>query len=219
MMAKPISHHLSEELLWDYARGNCNFGEALVLQTHLLMCQDCQSNLSTLEAGCGTLFEDIEGIAMGETALELALARIELRDNSPAKLNAANPELYGYSLPKNLDGIKVQKRHYLGPDVWIAPITKPQPNDRSQAYFLFVKEGMSMLQHTHTKREMTLVLHGGFSDGSAHYEKGDINICDENISHAPAIFDEGGCLSLVYQDGPIRPQSLFGHLLKPFARI
>ena len=217
MNPQAITHHLDDEIIWDFVCHKLEFGENLVVRTHIALCAECAKTLAVFEAAGGTLLDEIDGIAMNDDALDLALARIELKESEITKPKISKTEAFGFDLPSTLSGIEIKKRHFLGPNVWIAPIEERK--DKSQTYLLWIKGGQDILPHTHTKREMTLVLHGGFKDGENSYNAGDFVVCDDNISHAPIMLADEDCLCLVYQDGPIRPQTILGHLLKPFARI
>lgn len=214
MNPQAIAHHLDDEIIWDFVCHKLEFGENLIVRTHIALCAECAKTLAVFEAAGGELLNDINGIEMNDDALDLALARIELKD---VEIPNSKPEAFGFDLPATLSGIEIKNRHFLGPNVWIAPIEEGK--NKSQTYLLWIKGGQDILPHTHTNREMTLVLSGGFKDGDNSYNAGDFVVCDNSISHAPIMLADEDCLCLVYQDGPIKPQTILGHLLKPFARI
>ncbi len=217
MNPQAIAHHLDDEIIWDFVCGKLGFGESLVVRTHIALCKECAKTHAVFEATGGELLNEIDGVAMNEDALDLAMARIELKDIPKTKTKKAKAEAFGFDLPSTLCDIEIKSRHSLGPNVWIAPIEVQK--DKSQTYLLWIKAGQDILPHTHARREMTLVLHGGFVDGNNSYNAGDFVVCDDNVSHAPIMLADEDCLCLVYQDGPIKPQTILGHLLKPFARI
>jgi putative transcriptional regulator len=219
MNPQSIAHHLDDEIIWDFVCAKLNFGESLIVRTHIALCPECAKTLAVFEAAGGELLDEIDGVAMNDDALELALARTELKTSESITPKASRREIFGFEMPHTLSNIDVKPRRFLGPNVWIAPITEAKGINQSQTYLLWIKGGQDILPHTHTKREMTLVLHGGFEDGTNSYNAGDFVVCDDSISHAPIMLSDEDCLCLIYQDGPIKPQTLLGHLLKPFARI
>ena len=79
--------------------------------------------------------------------------------------------------------------------------------------------GLVMPMHDHGGTEMTLVLQGGFSDADGVYDVGDFIERLPGQVHSPSIDQTEGCLSLITHTEPIRPKTLLGLLLKPFARI
>ena len=218
IMANGINGHIDDLDLWDYVRGGRDYGERIIIATHLHLCKECELNASVFEDACGELLENSEKVPMSKHSIDIALARTEIKTKNMPLPQLQN-EIYGHSLPDNLKGIKTKPRHFLGPNVWIAPIVDngiPAPN---QAYFLWVKAGMQMLPHSHTNNEITLILEGGFKDGENSYHAGDIIYEDGHTIHAPEVLGDEDCLCLVYQDGPILPKTFLGKLLKPFARI
>lgn len=219
MNTHAISHHLNDETIWEYVRGKLSFGESLIVRTHIALCLECAESLAAFEQACGALMADVEDAPLANHAIDLAMARIELKEELPKIEKKSKIQAYGFDLPDTFSNVKINKRRFLGPNVWIAPITEQNRHDTSQTYLLWIKGGMNILPHTHTGREMTMVLSGGFMDGENAYNEGDFVECDEKISHAPIMYNDEDCLSLVYQDGPIKPQTILGHLLKPFARI
>ncbi|MBE0553846.1 MAG: zf-HC2 domain-containing protein, partial [Rhodobacteraceae bacterium] len=72
----PIRHHLSEGLLTAYAAGNLSEAFALVVATHVTMCDDCRARLGALEALGGAVME-ADSVPMDEGSLEAVLARLD----------------------------------------------------------------------------------------------------------------------------------------------
>lgn len=74
----------------------------------------------------------------------------------------------------------------------------------TDASLLWIKAGRVMPAHTHDGTEVTLVLQGGFSDGSGHYCRGDIAIADSAIEHRPRADEGEDCICFVVNDAPLR---------------
>lgn len=214
-----VHHHVSEDLLWDYHRGALPAGLRLTVATHLELCPHCRADAAVFDAVGGALLDDIEGVAMSDNALDLALARIE-RPEEPAK-PVAKPQrefLAGFDLPDTVNAAHVKARYWAAPGVWMAPIHVDDAPKGSKTFLMHVKAGMTMPEHTHRGPEVTLVLKGRFSDVYGEYSKGDFALCADEHSHSPAILDED-CLCLVWQQAAIVPKTWLGKLLQPFARI
>jgi len=82
---------------------------------------------------------------------------------------------------------------------------------------LFIlKAGHGLPPHTHRGTEMTLVLHGGFTDTTGHYGVGDVSIADEMIDHKPVADDDGDCIGFVVSNASLRLTGRLGRLLAPF---
>jgi putative transcriptional regulator len=213
-----VRHHVSEDLLWDYHRGALPVGLRLTVATHLELCPHCRNETALFDVIGGALLDDIEGVELSESALDLALARIE-RPEEPVKA-VPRPQpafLAGFDLPDALTA-RITDRYWAAPGVWIAPIHTDDAPKGSKTYLMHVKAGMTMPEHTHRGPEVTLVLKGRFSDRYGDYNQGDFALCADEHSHSPAILDED-CLCLIWQQAAIVPKTMLGRLLQPFARI
>lgn len=213
-----VRHHIAEDLLWDYHRGALPVGLRLTVEVHLELCPHCRAETALFDVIGGALLDDVEGVPLSESALDLALARIE-RPEEPVK-TVAKPHpafLDGFDLPESL-AARIAGRYWAAPGVWIAPVHTDDAPKGSKTYLMHVKAGMTMPEHTHRGSEVTLVLKGRFSDVYGDYNQGDIAVCDDEHCHSPAIIDED-CLCLIWQAAPIVPKTWLGKLLQPFARI
>ncbi len=215
-----VSHHPGEDLLWDYYRGALPAGKALVVRTHLELCAHCRGDLNLFDAVGSAMLEQVEGVAMADNALDLALARIERPEEASVEAQpAALPAfLNGFDLPPGLHDSAIRGRYWAAPGVWMAPVDTGA-GKWAKTFLMFVKAGMVMPEHTHRGLEMTLVLKGRFSDVHGDYRVGDVTCCDDDICHSPAIAADEDCLCLVYQEAPIIPKTWLGKVLQPFARI
>jgi putative transcriptional regulator len=215
----PVRHHVTEDLLWDYHRGALPAGLRLTVATHLEMCPHCRGDAAVFDAVGGALLEDIEGVELSDSALDLALARIERPDESVKRVAKPQREfLAGFELPDTVSNAHIANRYWAAPGVWMAPIHVDDAPRGSKTFLMHVKAGMTMPEHTHRGPEVTLVLKGRFSDVYGEYSRGDIALCADEHSHSPAILDED-CLCLVWQEAAIIPKTWLGKLLQPFARI
>jgi putative transcriptional regulator len=151
------------------------------------------------------------------------MARIERPfDAEPAPVAASvarKPFLEGLALPEFLIA-RVKSRYWAAPGVWVAPVrTEKRPSLFSKTYLLGVGRNMVMPVHDHGSSEMTLVLQGGFSDADGDYTVGDFIEKAPGEPHSPSTDGTEGCVSLITHERPIKPLTLLGKLLKPFARI
>lgn len=216
--------HPPEDLLWDYHRGRLSPGMRLAVRTHMELCPLCRSELKLFDSIGGALLDDIEGVAMSDNALDLALARIE-RPEEPEPSGSARKTvkrpafLEGFDLPESLKTADIPGRYWAAPGVWMAPVRFGEDAQGTKTYLMFVRRGMVMPEHTHRGREITLMLKGTFNDLNGSYSRGDFVLCDETVRHSPAMGLDEDCLCLVAQDGLILPKTLLGKLLQPFARI
>ncbi len=212
--------HPPEDLLWDYHRGRLSPGVRLTVRTHIELCPQCRSELKLLDAVGGALLEDIDGVAMSDNALDLALARIERPEEPEPVTTVKRPAfLEDFDLPETLKTADIPGRYWAAPGVWMAPVKFDEDTKGTKTYLMFVKRGMVMPEHTHRGCEITLMLKGTFNDLNGSYSRGDFVLCDEAIQHSPSVGADEDCLCLVAQDGLILPKTWLGKLLQPFARI
>lgn len=217
-------HHPAEDVLWDYYRGALKPGLALVVRSHLELCPHCRGDIALFDGIGAALLDEVEGVAMSDTALDLALARIERPENAvsrPAKpAHKAPAFLDGVALPDALKDMRIRGRTWVAPGVWLARVDVPGAGrDKDLTYLLHVPPGMAMPEHTHRGRETTVVLKGRFSDDRGTYEVGDFACCDDEHCHSPAVAEDGDCICLIAQEQPIVPRTWLGRVLQPFARI
>jgi len=212
--------HPPEDLLWDYHRGRLSPGMRLAIRTHMEMCPQCRSELKLFDSIGGALLDEIEGVALSDNALDLALARIERPEEPEPAATVKTPAfLEGFDLPESLKSAHIPGRYWAAPGVWMAPVKFDEDVQGTKTYLMFVKRGMVMPEHTHRGREITLMLKGNYSDQGGTYRRGDFVLCDEAVCHSPAMGGDEDCLCLVTQEGLILPKTWLGKLLQPFARI
>ena len=214
-----ITHHPGDDLLSDYHRGVLAPGLALAISAHADTCPHCRASLELFDAVGGALLDDVEGVAMSESALDLALARIE-RPEEAAPAQGHRPDfLAGVDLPDSLDTARIPGRYWAAPGVWMAPVRLDGARSNDKTYLMSVKRGMVMPEHSHRGHEVTLVLKGRFSAAMGEYRPGDFVLCNQHTCHSPVMADDEDCLCLVWQDATILPKTWLGKLLQPLARI
>ncbi len=73
-------------------------------------------------------------------------------------------------------------------------------------------------RHRHIGAEVTLVLHGSYTDGIGRYAKGDIIVInDARIEHKP-VAEEEGCVCLILTESPVRFMNPMSRILHTFWR-
>ena len=219
-----IGHHPGEDMLWDYYRGALKPGLALVVRSHLELCPHCCGDIALFDAVGSALLDQVEGVAMADNALDLALARIERPEASgvaPAKTARKAPAfLDGVELPQALKDSRIRGRYWVAPGVWLARVDPPDASREAHfTYLLRVPPGMAMPEHSHRGRETTVVLKGSFKDDKHRYEVGDFVCCDDHDCHSPETEADEDCICLIAHDAPIVPKTWLGKVLQPFARI
>ena len=95
----------------------------------------------------------------------------------------------------------------------------PTSDPAAKTKLLRIRAGTAMPRHTHAGNELTLVLAGGFSDGAAHYLRGDLAETDDAVDHQPVADTDGDCVCLTVVDAPLRLTGRVGRLFNPFLRF
>ncbi|HYD17904.1 MAG TPA: ChrR family anti-sigma-E factor [Patescibacteria group bacterium] len=74
-------------------------------------------------------------------------------------------------------------------------------------------------RHTHSGTEITLVLHGSFSDEFGSWKKGDIVILtDPRVAHQPVAGEEG-CVCLTLTESPLRFENPVTRMINTYFRV
>lgn len=212
-----VHHHPNEDLLLSYHKGELPFAHSIVIGAHIENCPYCQKELSLLDEIGASYFDKEDEIALDDNALDLALARIERPcENVP---EFKKPNYFGETeLPSIVKSLGLKKRYWAAPGVWIAPIDIESDKD-GMAYFMYAKKGLEMPRHMHDGLEFTQVLSGSLSDHSGNYKVGDFMSAEGEYDHSPLIGSDEDCLCIIATEKPIKPLTIVGKLLQPFARI
>lgn len=210
-MTAPLpAYHVDDALLFDYATGALCEPMALVVATHLALCEICRGKVAAAEAVGGALLAKIEPAALAPDALERVLARIDAEEaaDSPPPAGGAAEWLPGPLAAYLGDDPAVLDWQPLaaGVDaVALRPTSERAWPPRTQVLLVRLAPGATAPRHTHEGIEATVVLQGGFTDQLGQYERGDAWIVDASVTHAPVALPGETCLCLAYYDAPIQP--------------
>lgn len=222
----PIKHHINDDLLWAYSNNRLEEGWALIIASHLAMCQDCSNALSQMEQLSGLMLdaappENSDLKASFASTLEKLASLESSQPNHESESRKANISSNGNVLPlplvrklgHDIDKIKwkplgVGAFHYLIPT-----------NDNTKVRLLKIPKGSAVPEHTHRGLELTLVLQGGFSDKISEFWPGDVQETDENIEHQPVATDDMDCICLAVTDAPLKFKSKLVSMFQPVLGI
>lgn len=212
---KPITHHLTEQDVMDYATGKLDESFALAAAVHISMCDECRATLNSFDALGGAVLEHSAEEAMSHDAfsktMELigALPQETVTHKKPANIPDALAGYIGGTLndvkwtPIGM-GVKQKILH---------------TDDHGVARLLYIPAGTAVPDHGHKGREWTLVLQGAFFDETSHFGPGDIEIADPSIEHKPTAAAGDACICLAITDAPLRFSGIFHRLVQPLLRI
>jgi putative transcriptional regulator len=210
------THHPSEDLILDLARGALEPGRALVVAAHLNACPTCRAAARVAEAVGGALLDEIEPAEMAPDALARALASLDQPTPPPPK--SPRPPDDWIRVPPDVLAAAQRHRRWAAPGVWVANVTgNAKAGPRS--YLLGVAAGMAVPRHTHKGTELVCVLKGSFEDRGVIYGPGDFAESDETVEHRPHVTQDSECVCLAAADAALVPRELIGWLFQPFVGI
>lgn len=213
-MNSEVRHHLSEELLTAYAAGALPEAFALVVATHLSMCDECRAMAESLDGIGGTLIEGLDGAAMDAGALEAVMARLDDAPAAPIRVDrGVLPAPVRAYIGGDLDAVKWKP---VGMGVKQAVL---KTSDSASARLLYIPAGAAMPEHSHRGMELTLVLQGAFEDDSDRFGPGDVEIADDEVDHTPVADVGADCICLAATEGRLRFKSWLPRLAQPFIGI
>jgi len=225
-MTLHVQHHISDELLLDYATGNLTEGWSIAVATHLALCPTCRDRLSFMEHTGGQLLEAVdENESVATSVNSWAALKAKLSSDVSSRASAAKP----VATPADVPVLPEPLRSYLGGDVevlkWKAlgrgayHIPIKTGDSESQVRLLKIPAGKPVPEHSHGGRELTLVLKGAFTDGATVFKRGDIEEADETLTHQPVATPDEDCICLAVTDAPLKFKSLLVRLVQPVLGI
>lgn len=218
-----LNHHVSDELLIEYAAGHLAEGWSLAVATHLAMCPDCRDRLGVAEAAGGTLIDMLEPADGPADSWD----RLQSRLASEGQPEAAKPAAARPRHPLPSGELPEPLRSYVGnlADIkWRNMGTAQQVlikthDGETQARLLRIPAGMPVPEHSHGGRELTVVLKGSFHDEVDHFGPGDLEEADGELTHQPIAGTEEDCICLAVTDAPLKFRSRLVRMVQPFLGI
>lgn len=224
----PVKHHPSESLLLAYAAGHLGEGLSLLVATHLTYCPACRALVNDAEAMGGALLDEIEPVTMGNDALSALMGRLnepETNDHAPPQVTRRRPASSpartvhgGIALPAPLHAYVsdlAQARWQ-----WVAPGVRQldlmqRPKGRDTARMLRIAPGRVLPHHGHGGTELTVVLHGSFTDEQGRFTAGDLAELDEETHHQPIADSGEDCICVIGTDAPLRFSGFVPRMVAP----
>ncbi len=208
-----ITHHIPDAMSAAYAAGNLPHAFAVVVASHVSMCQQCRATLEAHQNVGGVLLEETDEIPVSSS----------MKDDLFAQLDASfAPEpvyersgVYPGPVMEALKGRAVRWKK-LGMGVRQDILSQ---DASCSVRLLYIPPGQAVPDHSHNGLELTLVLQGSFSDETGRFGVGDLEVADEAVEHTP-IADEGdACICLAATDARLRFRAFVPRLLQPIFRI
>lgn len=215
-MTETISHHIPDALIASYVAGSLPNAFSLVVATHVSMCDDCRANLLAHEAAGGAVLDGMaEEKISGDLRDRVMGGLDDAIDLEPEPAETPREGVYPGPIMAALKG-KGPKWKRLGGGVRQCIIDMDR---EGSARLLHIPAGRPVPEHTHGGLELTLVLQGGFSDETGHFDVGDVEVADGDLEHVPTADLGADCICLAATDAPLRFSAFVPRILQPFFAI
>lgn len=208
-----ISHHIPDAMLAAYAAGNLPHGFAVVVASHISLCEECRIALEAHQAVGGALLEDTASAAVSKS---LKSSLFDLLD-APAPIEKSFSRSGPFPGPV-METLKGRDVHWKKLGMGVRQDILSQ-SATSSVRLLYIPSGQAVPDHSHNGLEMTLVLQGSFSDQTGRFGVGDVEIADEDLEHTPIADPGDPCICLAATDASLRFNAFMPRLLQPIFRI
>ena len=218
-----IKHHLSDELMLDYASGALTEGWGLAVATHLSFCKSSRNLSSNLDAVGGILLNEVQEAGIADDILDSVLSEIDASENM--ELVQKNPHIKDQKrslIPTPLAsyiGMDIDKLPWKNLGLGVQQISVPLSDRTTSARLICIPAGKPVTEHSHSGRELTVVLSGGFHDITGEYGPGDIQEVYGDFEHQPHARDLENCIALAVTEAPLKFSGIAARLVQPFLNI
>lgn len=208
-----ITHHISDALLMAYASGALEWHYALVVASHVSMCDECRARLLAFEGCGGAVMETGTAAPVSEALKERVLAGLDspVEESQPYQASGVFPA----PVMETLKG-KPPRWKSLGFGVRQSILSAGKSGS---VRLLYIPGGESVPDHGHRGIELTLVLQGAFRDETGRFGVGDVEIADDELDHAPVAETDAPCICLAATGAPLRFNALMPRIFQPIFRI
>lgn len=219
-----IQHHLSDELLLDYAAGTMSLAWRIGVACHIDVCKECHNRLNSLELIGGDILDNVSPIKTDINVEDVFKALENEPDtnvtNQPVKSDIKTPlEAFEYHTGKSISKIKwwpmgmgLRQSRVLQSGGYVS-------SAKATLRLLYVPAGGTVPAHGHKSLEYTLILQGGFHDSDIAYTKGDVQLTDAAAPHKPVAMKDQDCICLAVTETSLQFEGWLPRLVRPFLQI
>lgn len=216
MTTHTVKHHLSEDLIFNYATGRLPEAFNLAVATHISMCDACRSAAEAYDVVGGQVLEQQDHVAVQDDSFSKTMALIKsgsqtFVETEKPKTDVPSP-LYDY-IGGSLKDVKWTSIG-MGAKQCIL-----RTSEQATARLLYIPAGQAMPHHSHAGTELTLVLQGAFEDEINRFNAGDIEIADQHVHHTPTVIGDQDCICLAVTDAPLKFDKLLHRVVQPFLKF
>ena len=196
------------ELIFGYSSGNLGEAKSLFTSMYLYLNSIAAKKASIFDNMLAQNFDEIEGIKPKKLKFtDCIKATDSLKINKNAAKNPLNLLLGDLN---NIDWKTVYKGF---------KEFKISLNDNDSIKLIKMDPGTSVPLHSHNGKEFILVLDGSFCDEYGEYNKGDMQINDQQIKHNPTASNSDGCVCLSITENDVVFFGKYGSALNLFTFI
>ena len=196
------------ELIFGYSSGNLGEAKSLFTSMYLYLNSIAAKKASVFDNMLAQNFNELEGIGLKKLKYTDCIKNSNLKkQNSNSSSNPLS------SLIGDLNLID-WKTVYKGFKEF-----KISLNDKDSVKLIKMDPGTSVPLHSHNGKEYILVLDGSFCDEYGEYNKGDMQINDQQIKHNPTACNSRGCVCLSITENDVVFFGKFGSALNLFTFI
>ncbi|WP_298020032.1 ChrR family anti-sigma-E factor [uncultured Parasphingopyxis sp.] len=213
-MSEQISHHIPDAIMAAYVAGNLPRPFALVVASHVSMCDECRANLLAHQAAGGAVLEGMAEEKLSGGMRDRVMGALDdAIDVEPEP--ASRQGIYPGPVVDALSG-KPPKWKKLGGGVRQCILDM---GNEGSARLLYIPAGRPVPEHSHGGLELTMVLQGGFSDSTGHFDVGDVEVATDDLEHVPMADEGEDCICLAATDAPLRFSAFVPRILQTFFAI
>ena len=196
------------ELIFGYSSGNLGEAKSLFTSMYLYLNSIAAKKASVFDNMLAQNLNDLEGIQPKKLKYtDCIKTPVSIKKNK----NSSNNPLS--RLIGNLNDID-WKTLYKGFKEFNIPV-----NDNDSVKLIKMDPGTSVPLHSHNGKEYILVLNGSFCDEYGEYNKGDMQINNQQIKHNPTACNSMGCVCLSITENDVVFFGKYGSALNLFTFI
>ena len=227
-----IHHHPDDNLLTEYASGSLAWALSLSVAAHMQLCPRCRQKVVTLNTLGGALLTSAVSEPVAADSFANLMARIHsgaTSDNKTPKKIRPDHELHAaYKHEPMLNRLPKVVAKLLPPNgklKWqrvssaLKTVHLVAGQNEYEVAFHCIRSGGTVVEHDHRGLEVTLVLHGSFSDENGVYSEGDFLVRHPGEVHRPTATLNQDCLCLSVVAAPVKVTGLLGVFINPFLSV
>ena len=196
------------ELIFGYSSGKLGEAKSLFTSMYLYLNSVAAKKATVFDNMLAQNFDEIEGIEPKKLKYtDCIKAPSSIKQNKNTSINPLNRLIGDFN---NIDWKTVYKGF---------KEFKISLNDNDSVKLIKMEPGTSVPLHSHNGKEYILVLDGSFCDEYGEYNKGDMQINDQQIKHNPTANHSDGCVCLSITENDVVFFGKYGSALNLFTFI